>query len=61
MSNPKGLKNRGLFFQGTDDSKTSRRKTLYIADYEYTNITGFAVLDIKLYIKMEEDLDTDHP
>ena len=34
--------------QGTDYSKYLRCETLYIADYEYVNISGFDVLDIKL-------------
>ena len=47
--------------QGTDDSKNLRCETLYIADYEYINISSFAVLDIKLLLEQDSDLDTDHP
>ena len=47
MSNPKGLKVE-VFSQGTDDSKNLRCETLYIANYEYVNISSFAVLDIEL-------------
>ena len=31
-----------------NDSKNLRYETLYIADYEYVNISSFAVLDIEL-------------
>ena len=47
MSNPKGLKIE-IFSQGTDHSKNLGCETLYVADYEYVNISSFAVLDIKL-------------
>ena len=60
MSNPKGLKIE-VFSQGTDDSKNWRCETLYIADHEYINITSFAVLDIKLWLEEDSDLDTDCP
>ena len=53
-------KNRGLL-QRTDDSKNLRCETLYIADYEYINITSFAVLDIKLWLEEDSDLDMDRP
>ena len=33
-----------VFSQGTDDSKNLRCETLYIGDYEYVNISSFAVL-----------------
>ena len=49
------------FYQGTDDSKNLRCETLYIADYDYVNISSFAVLDIKLGLEEDGDLDTDHP
>ena len=42
-----------VFSQGTDNSKNLRSETLCIADYEYVNISSFAVLDIKLWV--EED------
>ena len=47
--------------QETDDSKNLRCETLYTADHEYINITSFAVLDIKLWLEEDSDLDTDHP
>ena len=53
-------KNRG-FSQGTDHFRNLRCETLYIADYKYVNISSFAVLDIKLRVKEDSDLDTDHP
>ena len=50
-----------VFSQETDDSNNLRCETLYIADYEYINITSFAVLDIKLWLEKDSDLDTNHP
>ena len=50
-----------VFSQGTDDSKNLRCKALYIADYEYLSITSRAVLDIKLWLEKNSDLDTDYP
>ena len=50
-----------VFSQGTDDSKSLKYETLYIADYEYINITSFAVSDIKLWLEEDSDLNTDHP
>ena len=35
-------------------------ETAYIADYEYVNITSFSVLDVKLWLEEDGDLDTDH-
>ena len=62
MSNPKGLtKKIEVFSQRNGDSKNLRCETLYIADCEYINITSFAVLDIKLWLEEDSDLDTDHP
>ena len=56
-----GTKKIEVFSQGTDDSKNVGCETLYIADYEYINITSFAVLDIKLWLEEDSDLDTDRP
>ena len=39
-----------VFSQGTDDFKNLRCETLYIGDYEYVNISSFAVLGIKLWL-----------
>ena len=36
-----------VFSQGTDDCNNLRCETLYVADYEYVNISSFAVLDMK--------------
>ena len=50
-----GTEKAKAFSQGTDDPKNLRCETQYIADYQYINITSFAVLDIKLWL--EEDSD----
>ena len=34
---------------------------LYIADYEYVNISSFAVLDIMFWLEEDGELHTDHP
>ena len=49
-----------LFSQGTDESKNLRCETLYIANYEYVNISRFAVLDIELRLEEDGDLHTNH-
>ena len=36
-----------------------RCETLYIADYEYVNISNFTVLDIKLWLEEDSSLDID--
>ena len=56
MSNPLGAKNTHVFFQGTDDFRNLRYETLY----KYVNISSFAVLDMKLWLEEDIDLDTDH-
>ena len=50
-----------VFSQGTDDSKNLRCETLYIGDYEYVNIFSFAVLDIKVWLEEDGDLDKNDP
>ena len=50
-----------VFSQGTDDSKNSRCETLYIGDYEYINISSFAVLGIKLWLEEDGDLNRNDP
>ena len=42
-----------VFSLGTNDSNDLRSGTLYIGDYEYVNISSFAVMGIKL--SLEED------
>ena len=56
--NVKSQQNRKIevLSQGTDDSKNLRCENLYIGDYEYANISSFAVLGIKLWL--EEDCDS---
>ena len=49
------------FSQGTDDSKNLKRETLYIVKGNYVNISSFAVLDIKLWLEKDSELDTDRP
>ena len=44
-----------LFSKGTYDSQNLRYETVIIADYEYVKISSIAVMDIKLW--MTEDLD----
>ena len=46
-----------VFSQGTDDSKNLRCETLYIGDYEYVNISSFAVLGIELWLEDDSDLN----
>ena len=50
-----------VFSRGTDDSKNLGCKTLYIGDYEYVNISSFAVLGIKLWLKEDGDLNRNDP
>ena len=50
-----------FFSQGTDDSKNLICETLYIDDYEYVNISGFAVLGIKLWLEEDGDLNRNDP
>ena len=45
-----------VFSQGTDDSNNLRCETLYIGDYEYVNISSFAVLGIELWLEEDGDL-----
>ena len=51
----------GVFSQGTDDSKNLRCETLYNDDYEHVNISSFAVLDIKLWLKEDGDFNPNRP
>ena len=50
-----------VFSQGTDDSKNLRCETLYTADYEYVNISSFAVLGIKLWLEEDGELNGKDP
>ena len=50
-----------VFSQGTDNSKDLRCETLYIGDSEYVNISSFAVLDIKLSLEEDDDLNRNDP
>ena len=50
-----------VFCQGTDDSKNLRCEALYIGDYEYVDITSFVVLDIKLWMEEDGDLNSNDP
>ena len=55
-----GNKTFEFFSQGTHNSKNLRCETLYIANYEYLNISSFVVLNIELWPE-DGDLHTDHP
>ena len=50
-----------VFSKGTDDSKNLTCETLYISDYEYVNISSFAVLGIKLWLEEDSDLNRNDP
>ena len=50
-----------VFSQGTDDSKNLRCETLYNGDYEYVNISSFAVLGIKLWLEEDGDSNRNDP
>ena len=49
-----------LFSQGTYGSQNLTHQTLVIADYEYVKIFRVNVMDIKLGIKEDLDLHTNH-
>ena len=50
-----------VFSQGTDDSKTLRYETLYVGDYEYVNISSFAVLGVKIRLEEDGNLNRNDP
>ena len=50
-----------LSSQGTYNFQNLRNETLVIADYEYAKISRIAVMDVKLWVKEDLDLHTDHP
>ena len=50
-----------VFSQGIDDSTTLRCETLKIGDYEYVNISSFAVLGIKPWLKEDGHLNRNDP
>ena len=50
-----------VFSQGTDDSRNLRCGTLSIGDYEYVNISSFAVLGIKSWLEEDGDLNRNYP
>ena len=60
MSNSNGLK-KSRFSQETDSSKNLRCETLYIGDYEYVNVSSFAVLGIKLWLEEDGDFNRNDP
>ena len=43
------------------DSKNLRRETLYISVYECVNISIFALLDVKLWLEEDGNVNTHHP
>ena len=50
-----------ICFLQTNKSKYLTCEALYITDYEYINISSFAVLGIKLWLEEEWDLHIDQP
>ena len=56
---------RSRFFkkvqEQADDSKNLRRETLYISVYECVNISTFALLDVKLWLEEDGNVNTHHP
>ena len=44
--------------QGTDNFNNVKCEALYIADHKYVKISSFPVLDIKLWLEEDSDLDT---
>ena len=50
-----------VFSQETNDSKNLRCETLYIGDYGYVNISSFAVLNVKLWLEEDGDLNRSDP
>ena len=50
-----------VFSQGTDLSKNLRCETLYAGDYEYVNISSFAVFGVKLWLEEDGDLNRNDP
>ena len=55
------IKKIEVFSQGTDVSKNLRCDTLYIGNYKYVNTSSFAVLDIKLWLEEDSDLNRNDP
>ena len=41
--------------------RKQKKETLYIGDYKYVNISSFAVLGIKLWLKEDGDLNRNDP
>ena len=50
-----------VFSKGTDDSNNLRCAILYIGDYEFVNISSFAVLGIKLWLEEDGDVNRSDP
>ena len=55
-SNHNGLNNWGFSPKGP---VTPKIRALYIGDYEYVNISSFAVLGVKLWLEENGDLKND--
>ena len=55
-SKSQGTKKFELFPQGTYNFQNLRHETLVIADYKYAKIFGFAIFDMKLWLKEENIL-----
>ena len=54
-------KNIEVVSQETDSSKNLRCQTLYIGDYEYVNISSFAVLGVKRWLEEDGNLNRNDP
>ena len=50
-----------VFSQGTDNFKNLRYEALYIGDYEFVNISSFAVLGMKLWLEEDGHLNRNDP
>ena len=57
--NPKGLKNSNFSPKGPM-TQNLRYENLVIGDYEYVKISRIAVVDIRLWMKQDLDLHTNH-
>ena len=50
-----------VFSQVTNDSKNLKCETLYIRDYQYVNISSFAMFGINLWLEEDGDSNRNDP